>query len=213
MNKRLQTVSSFISPFWMRMVANRTFQSEVNQQGEIIVEGESLAFQDKAQALAAGTKVMVTVGQWITCLALDEYLSDVESRKSLLEVEAMDRQERSRALSRQAAAFNAGLNIPVAWSVGIKDVLSGLGENSNGDGYNRSTVHHVLLQQGLSSGRLVREKGDFLCTSATRNNGKQWSSSTIGILPDAQGDSYQPRVSCKACLKLARRFQNLPLEP
>ena len=47
---------------------------------------------------------------------------------------------------------------------GKKDVISGLTENSWGDGQKANTVYHVYLKEPLHDGRLYRSAGDFLCS-------------------------------------------------
>ena len=213
MHRRLQLATGFINPFWLRMVANKTLQGIVDSQGAIVIEGELLVFKEAEQTLSPGTQVMVSVSDWITCTTLDEHLREKDQRAQRQAEEDRLQREKRSGNKQQAEAFNAGLNIPVLWSVGIKDVLSGLSEHSNGDGYNRSTVHHVVLEQDLRAGKLKRDKGDFLCTSASRNNGKNWSGSKASAFPDGNGGTYAPKVTCKACLALSLRFQKLNPEP
>lgn len=195
------------------MVNNRMLAGVVTDQGEIEIEGELLSFQDGSQAIPPGTSVMVTIGQCITCLRLKEHQQIADERIRIEKEESAKRQKLLDEEKSNAWAFNAALKLPVPWSVGIKDVLSGLSERSNGDGYNRATVEHIVLEQDLVVGRLKRSKGDFLCTSASRDNGKSWSGATSSAISDGQGGTYAPKVSCKACLKLAQRFQNFSLEP
>src|SRR5260370_26654878 len=49
--------------------------------------------------------------------------------------------------------FNEKIKLPVPWTTGIKMVLSGLSERSNGDGESKRTVLHILLTSDLSRGR------------------------------------------------------------
>ncbi len=79
-------------------------------------------------------------------------------------------------------------------------MLSGLTERSNGDGYNKATVHHILLTEDLEAGRLKRRAGDFLCTSKSGSNGKDWSN---------QREAYSgAKVTCKHYLEIAGRFMD-----
>lgn len=75
-----------------------------------------------------------------------------------------------------------------------------------GHGRNKATVEHIYLLEPLIEGRLQRRKGDFLCTSAAGTNGKQWSSKVIERLTDGSGNDFQPKVTCKACLSVAKRW-------
>ena len=87
--------------------------------------------------------------------------------------------------------------LPFQWETGIKDVLSGLSENSMGDGRSSRTVQHIYLLESFTGQRLRRNKGDFLCTSAKGSNGERYSQQIIeeGRAP-----------TCRACLKIADKF-------
>ena len=105
----------------------------------------------------------------------------------------------------EANGFNGRICIPVNWDVAIRDVLSGLQENSMGDGRNAATVEHILLLEPLACGRLKRGKGDLLCASNRKLNGKNWSGQRAERRVGSNGEQYKPRVTCKSCLRLARK--------
>lgn len=86
----------------------------------------------------------------------------------------------------------------------MKDVLSGLLENSDGNGMNKATVGHIELLEELTEGKLKRDPGEFLCT---KNKGKQWSGVSEKLYTDGNGERYNAKVTCKACLKSAKRWQ------
>jgi hypothetical protein len=109
----------------------------------------------------------------------------------------VEREKESRRIELEAQEFNRSLMIPVKWTPGIKDVLSGLKEGSNGCGVNRRTVIHIRLDEPLINGRIKRIKGDFLCTTAKGNNGKAWSSQ----------ERENGKVTCKSCLELAAKWR------
>jgi hypothetical protein len=64
-------------------------------------------------------------------------------------------------LMQQAQERNARLYLPVRWTSGFKSVISGLTENSSGNGINRRTVIHVLLLEDIRDGRWSEMKGIF----------------------------------------------------
>lgn len=115
------------------------------------------------------------------------------------------RDEHVSTRSVEARAFNAGITLPVQWDVGIKDVLSGLSEGSLGDGRSKATVGHIYLLKDFEAGRFKRHKGDFFCTSTSGSNGKRWST-TVEQAYDGASAPYQPKVTCKAHLRLAARW-------
>lgn len=203
---RLSMESQFIDPRWLSR--GHTGRYPIENNG-VIIAGERLTIRGKQiQAgwklefeptqLVDGTVVEVWTdsgGFFVCALAADVDREKAERSAKAAAEEA----ERSRRLAeRQAAAiaFNAALPVPVKWTPGIKDVLSGLTENSNGTGTNARTVVHICLEEVLTDGRFTREAGDFLCTSASGSNGKQWSSQK----------RENSQVTCKTCLKLVQRW-------
>ncbi len=109
-------------------------------------------------------------------------------------------------LMQQAQERNARLYIPVRWTSGFKSVISGLTENSSGNGINRRTVIHVLLLEDIRDGRLVRNEGDFLCTAAGGSNGKLWVNPATHS--DGEYGPYVCEITCKQCIKAALRWQD-----
>ena len=140
-----------------------------------------------------------TDGFFVCALAADCDLK-AAAHKQRKEREQQDARLQEQQRKEVAAAFNATLCIPVKWTPGHKDVLSGLSDGSTGTGLNVRSVTHVLLQQPLQLARIQRQAGDFLCTSASGTNGKQWSAQVAA--------AAHVQVSCRACLKLAKRWQS-----
>jgi hypothetical protein len=120
----------------------------------------------------------------------------------------MEYKDRLNQRKEEAEQFYKKYEIPFQHDTGIKDVLSGLSENSNGDGHNRRTVIHLVVKSSIGIeaevriGKLRRESGEFLCT---RNVGKQWSGQKTERRLDANGEEYMPKVTCKECLRLMNK--------
>lgn len=166
----------------------------------VTVHGEQLMFCDRAQAPQPGTELRVWVGRWIECASAQEWRQAQREREAAAQHEREQQQLQVATRQAEALAFNARIDLPARWEPGIKDVLSGLSESSFGNGCSRSTVVHVLLQEPLQAERLVRQAGDFLCTSAAGSNGRRWSGDPgLGVA----GHEHAAAVSCKACLRLA----------
>lgn len=141
------------------------------------------------------------------------YMQTKQEREELVRIAKQEREEReakkreaAKRYRQEAEEFNAQFNIPVEWTTGYKAVLSGLSENSWGDGRYRSTVNHILLQEDLQQGRLKRKAGDFLCSATER--GKRWGSfdDPVEFAYDDNG-AFQPKISCQSCLKIAERWK------
>ncbi|MGL5827721.1 MAG: hypothetical protein ACRCYU_23375 [Nocardioides sp.] len=128
-------------------------------------------------------------------------LVDVERERA--EARAADDQRRREREQEnaQARCFNAGLNVPARWLPDANVVAS---SDWAGRGYQRHTaVHHVRLVERLADGRLTREPGQFLCSGANRS---KWGD--LVSIEDRVREADAPvRVSCKACLSIASRWQ------
>lgn len=194
MKEIVRVSEPYINPHWLNSFRPvRAFK----HNNQVVIDGVALAFIADS-SIPDGVEVEIYLG------SRDFYaeaVSDIEARRSAYKKDAEEANARAKAEAVQrkneSALFNNSLNIPVKWISGIKDVLSGLTEKSNGDGHNARTVYHVLLEEALSSGRLRRNAGDFLCTSNSGSNGKAWSNQK------AEGK----KVTCKACLSLAKKWR------
>ncbi|SDY85904.1 hypothetical protein SAMN05444416_10993 [Thermoactinomyces sp. DSM 45892] len=173
-----------------------------------------LYITDGEPDIPLGTEVYIHVRRFFYYETEQEYTDRLEQearRKKATEEEEKQakirRAERSRKVRTEAEEFNASLKIPVLWTSGIKDVLSGLSANSWGDGRKSSTVEHILLLEDINEGRFKRLKGDFLCTTSKGSNGRNWSGSKEETRTDDDGITYVPKITCRACLKVAARWQ------
>jgi hypothetical protein len=189
-------------PAWFRRRTRRE-PAVVAEDGTITLEGVKFVFQ--TGAVPAGTEVLISFAHIPPIYA--EVKSEVEVyeeayRKEYAEYEESER-VRLNQMRDEAIAFNAQIKLPVAWVPGIKDVLSGLSQNSMGNGRNRKTVEHVLLQADLNLPRLKRKKGDFLCTT---DRGKRWSDQVEEWFVDGDNQPYHPAVTCKSCIEKAERI-------
>jgi hypothetical protein len=195
----------FLDPHWFNHVRQGPQNAVVDERGVVVVAGEDLRFFDAA--LPAGTEVQVTLSAsgFFQAVSVADLAAE---REEFLRAEDMREQSRRMAQNATRAAAeeaNAEIRLPVKWDVGIKDVLSGLTESSNGCGRNSRTVEHIILLEPLEFGRLVRDEGDFLCSSSKADNGKRWSGQVAEQWVDGDGNTYQPPVTCKKCLEVAQR--------
>lgn len=201
----LLVAPQFLDPRWMNQFRGGQQPGVVNDEGVVVVNGQELPFKDGANVLAPGTQVQVWVDFHFVCASS----ADIEAREQDRKAQAAEQaRQHQAALDRRHAedlAFNRSLQLPVKWHPDIKDVLSGLSEKSDGSGRNRATVLHIRLREDLQDGRLRRSAGDMLCTSGSKNNGRQW-----------YGHAYEEsgRVTCARCLALAKKWQvtNPPAE-
>lgn len=202
------TAPSFLDPLWFNQVRGGRHHGVVSHDGsQVTLNGTSMTLPGERPSPGASVQVWINHQGWFVC-ATDADL-DAEAAESLKRSEAADREHRELLNAKRAEAevFNARIRLPVKWKPGMKDVLSGLTESSMGTGRNRSTVEHIYLLEPLVAGRLARDAGDFLCTSASGSNGKRWSSEVTEAI-DGDGHRYSPKVTCKACLTLAHRWMS-----
>lgn len=193
----------FLDPMWFNRVRHGRHEAVVRDGGRVEVRGQILQMTDGVEP--AGIKGQV----WIDRSGQFTFASQEELEKDALR----QQQERDRhaaqekllldGLREEARVRNDRLRLPVKWTAGQKDVLSGLSRSSTGNGRNRATVNHILLQEPLSKGRLIRKEGDFLCASDSAGNGKRWSGRPEAVAFDGDGRPYAPAVNCRSCLRLA----------
>lgn len=175
-------------------------RTRVTDDGVIVWNGRTFRFIDSC--LPAGTDVEVRIWADVYCVTVADIDSQAAADKQRQQQDDDARRDRLNKRRTNAQALNARIALPVTWEVAIKDVLSGLSANSNGDGRNRATVEHVRVLQELRDGRLIRKAGDFLCSRAQGN----WANQQPEKAYDGDGNAYEPAVNCKACLRIAARW-------
>jgi hypothetical protein len=107
-----------------------------------------------------------------------------------------------RATKENAARdFNASLNIPVRWQTAQKIALNACYEG-NGSGARSNSVEHIQIMETLVVGRLKRAAKDLLCGAKPGYEGL----STTGPHWFSKPDDPIYRVTCTACLKIAKRL-------
>lgn len=194
----------FLHPLWFNNHSTGIHSAVVNA-GVIDLDGVQLTFMTEDRP-EDGTPVRVWLSGNFYCQTVADYDAGILTART----RESDEKERLRLRANEdrdkAVAFNRTIRLPIQWDVDQKVVLSGLSEGSFGDGAYRNTVYHILCLEELACGRLKRRSGDFLCTAASRTNGAFVSSRLRHKITDGEGQLYTPRVTCKACLRLAARF-------
>lgn len=198
----IKAKTSFISPYLMN---NSPLTCSLSDDGVTLLypDGRDAGFKVSTPNLNPGTLLVlkVTRGGVIATLADDEqaYKEAVEKeRKARVEKQEAQRKAELQLYHEKTLAANLALNIPAQWALDIKVVLSGLTEKSHGTGTNRRSVWHARILEDFTHGRLTRKKGDFLCG---RDDSKLQDFSTA----EHNLECYE--VSCKQCLKIAKRFK------
>lgn len=203
----LYTDSSFIDPRWLNLVRVKRHEVEVGEDGKILLEGEKLRFKDTA--LPPGTKVQVWLNRYFECATMEEIKEQERQFREKQEADKQAYRDKLNLWRDEAIATNSKIKLPVKWDIGQKLVISGLLEGSHGNGINKATVNHILLLEDLNAGRLKRKKGDFLCSSkiGSFNTFHDFRDERI-VVKDGEGKEYQPKVTCKCCLKILERIKD-----
>ncbi|SHE65743.1 hypothetical protein SAMN05444392_102254 [Seinonella peptonophila] len=203
---------TIINPFWHNALAGGTHEGKVLDSETVELHGVVLkvATWEKV-TLVPGDLVYIHVGGDLTFMTKEEKEKRDEEKRISAERLARIRkrwreiEEKKESEHKQRAKeFNESLNIPVNWRPDIKMVMSGLSENSMGNGMNRRSVYHVLLLDDLKDGRLKRSSPSFLCTSKNGSNGnKNWNI----YEEDYDRWTMEHKVTCKQCIKIAKRWE------
>ncbi|OQK43785.1 hypothetical protein XM75_u0066 [Vibrio vulnificus] len=198
----LKSLSNFISPF---LINNRPALCSVGEDGRALVYQSSnqKTNYELIEALPVGTGITLDVLSSGVCATMtdDEIRYKAELKKEFEEkMERQRKEDEQRRLrkEKEAADFNASLDIPFQWEPDIKTVMSGLSESSWGNGSNRRTVFHVRVLDTFKDGRFAREKGDFLCGKDTSKH--------QGYTDPKEGDKNIYKVTCQRCIDAAARF-------
>lgn len=174
----------------MQKLRHRTV---VREGACVLALGRMLSFSGEAPPRGAEVLVWVDADGRIFA-ALAEEVSRQESReRSLREASALEVCRQLDAARDRAREINARLQLPFAWDVGKRDTEQSL------------RVSHIVVLEAYGKGRLVRECGDFLCTSASRSSYGRGVWVPARAL-DGRCMPYPVAVTCGACLRLARRW-------
>ena len=132
--------------------------------------------------------------------AYNEYYAK-EKEKSLAKIEERELRHIEERQNR-TLFFWAKYNIPFKFSIEIKECLSGLSENSRGNGTKKNSVTHIYTLESIGFGKLKRAKHEFLCSKVKAHTGGNWSW-TLGEHAGIKGN----QVTCKQCLKLMEKWK------
>ena len=195
----VKLLGDFIPPAFFSKLENGTAVGTVGNPKQIEIGGALL--EPISDEFVVGEKYKV--GYSGNRLYI-QYLSDIErNRQEREEIRQLKQQAEELKARQKSVAFWAQYQIPVPFVVEIKEVLSGLQQNSNGCGINRKSVTHLYLKADLVDGRLVRPAGSFLCSPVKARYGGDWT----GTLGEGLTMPYTPIVSCKQCLKKMEKWK------
>ncbi len=200
MKIRMLLCAEHINPVFFRAVSDGKAIGTVFSPTEIAFQGQVLKPIDHKLILGERFKIGYSGNQWHI-----EYLSDIDrhrrheqAAKNVAEQEANAKADQEKSL-----AFWAQYDIPIAFVVEIKEVLSGLQVNGNGCGMKRNTVTHIYCLSDFSDKRLVRSANTFLCSPVKARYGGDWT----GTLGEGLTVPYVPIISCKECLKKMEKWK------
>lgn len=201
---QLKVASGMLHPLWLSAVGSGRHSLTVSEDGTLTLKGEQLEFV--SERLAPGTPVQVWMRSYIyaateaDCTAHALALKAHEREIAQAQAKALD------SVRDEAAAFYRTLALPFAWTIGVKQVRSGLTERSFGDGANRNSVTHIQFTEDFAQGRLVRARGEYLCTTDRGAMGVLDSEAADPL--DSAGKPFKPIPTCKTCVKMLARWMH-----
>ena len=168
----------------------------------VVTDGKiSICSQDflfVSDSYANGTEVLVQISRNYYCRSLSEIAQEKLDTEGLRNQANLKRDRIESERIAEAEVFNNSLNVPVQWSPEVKHILSGLSENSWGDGRRRNSKAHIYLSEALE-GRIKRSANSFLCAPS---KGAHYNELI-------QVDKFAEKVTCPKCLEIARRWNNI----
>lgn len=184
----------------------RPVSAIVFDEKSIVFDNYELIIEDPETCLRIGEAVYLqsSLGNRVFL----EYKNDVDAYEAFKKAEKVRiEKERIEKKRLESELFWKSYKFPFKFSLEIKEVLSGLSENSSCNGFNKATVLHLYLHENFNSGRFARAEKTFLCSESKSKSGANWG----GILGEYsfKEDIYGiPNiVNCKQCLKLMKRFE------
>lgn len=161
--------------------------------------------------LPVGEKATLWPGRYKAELYLDKEVDaykywQKEQRQVNEQRLAQYRAQKLLARRQASEEFYRSHQIPFAFSIEIKEVLSGLSAGSWGDGQKRNSVYHIYTQEEIKLGRFHRAKGEFLCNPVKSRSGANWSDSLGRDNHQFDSDGVKQMPTCKRCLELLQRF-------
>lgn len=199
--KHMLNVKGFINPFFLNSVSREPKLGVVDNS--MVIVGETLLrFDNDAGApYPEGTKVIVSFAGNFYCESEAERDQRAKEKRERLAKNLTQQESRQRIYQAESDQANTNLKLPFIWQASSKVVLSGLTENSSGDGRNRATVIHIQTLEDILIGRLTRKAGQLLCST---KDAKLWLSNDIPTDLGSVSIKGMPMVTCKACLKRAK---------
>ena len=187
----------FINPYWLNDVKGKENQATVISKTQIELLGQKLTIGEY-YPVKIGETVYVSLydGNFYFNTFLEKEEEEKRYKQRLEEEKSLELKKRKKR-HIEALTFNSRIKLPVKWRSVYKTVLSGLLQNSTGDGRKKNTVVHVLLEEELSDNRFRRKKDELLCTSIEK--GKY---SVIDAAEEYSDTTYQSKVTCKKCIEI-----------
>lgn len=167
-----------------------------NERGEVFYSKEKLPLNQKGRIEVYSYLYFVSEEE-IQGRELEKSKKDKELAEQVILVERKIEEQQKRDIQLMQDFKNL-YNIPFKQVARIKIVMSGLSENSMGDGSKRNSVMHLFVKEDFTDGKMKRLANTFLCSP--NDAGKHF------YLDD---DSYEDIrvITCKKCLKIMERWK------
>lgn len=177
----------------------------INEHGNCI---QRFAIRSSLENIQEGMELGIRLIQGFSKGFTKNELEKLEQEKQKREEEYQKRiseekkiQEEEKLYMEECNNFYKKLNIGVKYTPIIRLVMSGLTENSIGDGTYKNTVTHLRVEEDLTDGKFHREAGECLCKCTRVGKIKLWDE--IAIKGCTHGEFYN-KITCKSCLKILK---------
>lgn len=196
----------FINPALVKQLRRGTATGVV-REGAVEYAGDRLTIKGDEQP-EKGAEVGIRGGHGsFYCKTVEQIEKEKRERKQRREERRRERErEQARKQDRrraEALRFWESYDIPFEYDVRIKVRRSGLLRGNSGTGRAKNTVEHLYVMEAFEEGRLSREADRYLCDDEAHIRDEDAGMSRS----DSDGNPYQKRVTCKACLDLMERFE------
>ena len=183
------------SPQLMRLFLDN-FKTVIQNENGVMI-GDTF-FKAKTP-LRIGESVVLKVMKWHILVFYEK--EEIEWKNYWLLKEKQERELEEKSLETKITVFFDSYNFPFKYVVQHKEVLSGLGANSGGNGHSRRTVEHLYLVENFTDGKFKRLANSFLCSPVKSKSHGNWSGQ---LNRESERKSI---VTCKQCLKLIRKYK------
>ena len=158
-----------LDPRWLNSF--REAEVLIEESDKVVVGDVTLYLESGQPSLPVGQRVKVWLSRWFYCETVDYVEHQKATQRIAFEQKKREQESSRKKAEKEAIDFNESLNIPSTWRPGMKDVLSGLSENSFGSGRSKATVTHIELLEPLMKDDFIEIPANFCALGIKASSG------------------------------------------